>query len=106
MPTIYLHNFWHTDKCSDIETMTQHEGFGCHIQILWCTPELVKQMHDAGKMVAVWVDATCEEYEENDDFYRKIYDLGVDMFTTDHCLRAHKVFSEYHAQKVKDKKEM
>ena len=54
-------------------------------------------MHDAGKMVAVWVDASIPEvYEEDEEFYKKIYDLGIDMFTTDHCLEAHRIINEYH----------
>jgi len=54
-------------------------------------------MHDAGKMVAVWVDASIPEvYKEDEEFYKKIYDLGIDMFTTDHCLEAHRIITEYH----------
>lgn len=47
-------------------------------------------MHEAGKIVIIWIDKTVpkEIYEENDDFYRKVYDLGVDMLTTDYPLRA------------------
>lgn len=46
-------------------------------------------MHDHKKMVAVWVDLMSEEiYVENDDFYKQIYDLGIDMLTTDNCLKA------------------
>ena len=57
-------------------------------------------MHEAGKMVAIWVDASIPEiYSENSDFYKKIYDLGVDMLTTDHCLEAHKILTAYHAEK-------
>ena len=54
-------------------------------------------MHEAGKMVAIWVDASIPEiYQENSDFYKKIYDLGVDMLTTDHCLVAHETLKAYH----------
>ena len=54
------------------------------------TPELIKEMHKNKKMVAVWVDLSTpkEFYEENDEFYEQLYDLGIDMLTTDNCLRA------------------
>lgn len=47
-------------------------------------------MHSAGKVVIIWIDKSVPKdvYEENDDFYRKVYDLGVDMLTTDFPLRA------------------
>lgn len=78
------------------------------MQILECTTELVKKMHDAGKMVSVWVDAGIPDvYKEDEDFYKKVYDLGIDMLTTDHCLKAQSVISNYHKQKyaeIKTKK--
>jgi len=47
-------------------------------------------MHENNKIVAVWIDKGTpkEFYEENDDFYKKCYDLGIDMITTDHPLKA------------------
>lgn len=59
---------------------------------------MVQEMHESGNIVVVWVDATApkEIYVENDDFYRRCYDLGVDMITTDHVERAHYVLSQYH----------
>jgi len=47
-------------------------------------------MHDAGKIVMVWIDTTVPKdiYEENYEFYKKVCDLGVDMLTTDHPIRA------------------
>ena len=47
-------------------------------------------MYEHKKMVAVWVDLITPEdfYVENDDFYKQIYDLGIDMLTTDNCLKA------------------
>ncbi len=49
---------------------------------------LVNELHENGKIVAVWIDSSVDIYQENDDFYRKIYDLGVDMLTTDYPLKA------------------
>ena len=57
-------------------------------------------MTQNGKIVALWIDTTTPEhyYVENDDFYRKAYDLGVHMITTDHPERAEKVLNHYHNQ--------
>lgn len=57
------------------------------------TSEIVEEMHIHGKIVAVWVDTTAPKdlYEENDDFYKRLYDMGVDMLTTDHPIRAQEV---------------
>lgn len=65
-------------------------GKGSHFQINYLTKDLVQKMHEAGKIVMVWVDTTTPKdiYEENDDFYRRVYDLGVDILTTDYPLRA------------------
>ena len=56
---------------------------------------MVQEMHEDGKIVVVWVDTTApkELYEENDDFYRRCYDLGIDMITTDYVERAHYVLT-------------
>ena len=42
-------------------------------------------MHSNGKVVAIWVDTTApiDLYQENEAFYYSLYDLGVDMITTD-----------------------
>ena len=58
-------------------------------------------MHKNKKMVAVWADITApaEFYVENEEFYKKLYDLGVDMLTTDNCLRAQEVLKDYHEYK-------
>ena len=44
-------------------------------------------MHKNGKIVAVWVD-TAADYKEDDEFYRIIYEMSVDMLTTDWPERA------------------
>jgi glycerophosphoryl diester phosphodiesterase len=61
---------------------------GIHVQINWVNKMLVDELHKNDKIVAVWVDSSVDIYQENDDFYRKIYDLGVDMLTTDYPHRA------------------
>jgi len=55
-------------------------------------------MHENNKIVAVWVDldAPKELYVDNEDFYRKVYDLQIDMLTTDQPLHAQDVLIEHH----------
>ena len=66
--------------------MCESHGSGSHLQISSLTQEMVREMHRNGKIVAVWVDDTAPKdlYSENDEFYHKLYDLGVDMVTTDY----------------------
>lgn len=66
------------------------QGSGSHLQISSVTAEIVQEMHKNGKIVAVWVDLTTPKhlYEENDAFYKRLYDMGVDMLTTDHPVSA------------------
>jgi glycerophosphoryl diester phosphodiesterase len=46
----------------------------------------VDEYHKKGMIVSIWVDTTApkELYEENEAFYKRAYDLGVDMITTDY----------------------
>lgn len=66
------------------------QGKGSHLQITHVTADLVNKMHANGKIVAVWIDLG-EDYEEDEDFYKSVYDLGIDMLTTDHPEVAHQV---------------
>lgn len=74
------------------------QGKGSHFQITHVTPDLVNKMHANGKIVAVWIDLE-EAYEEDEDFYKNVYDLGIDMLTTDHPEVAHEVLQTYHLSK-------
>lgn len=56
-------------------------------------------MHANGKIVAVWIETNQDQYTEDEEFYKQIYDLKVDMLTTDHPLQAHKALQRYHEQK-------
>jgi len=58
-------------------------------------------MHKNGKIVAVWIDglAPKELYEENKEFYQKVYDLQIDMLTTDYPLEANQILNDYHMSK-------
>jgi len=55
------------------------------MQINSATPELMTEMRNANKFVGVWVDkaAPKEFNEENEAFLAKVYDLGIDMLTSD-----------------------
>jgi glycerophosphoryl diester phosphodiesterase len=105
IPTIYLHNYFYNEMlCTNEKMASKNEmGQGSHLQIHHCTPELVQLMKAAGKIVAVWVDgdAPPELYAENDEFYQRVYDLGVDMLTTDYPLYAEKVIQRHHEQQQK-----
>ena len=61
-------------------------------------------MHSHGKIVGVWVDTTVPPsiYEENTTFYERLYDLGVDMLTTDYPIEANKALCEYHSKQSKE----
>lgn len=58
-------------------------------------------MRNNGKIVATWLDKSVpsEVYAENEAFYRKMYDLGLDMLTTDHPLEAEEALWKYHLEK-------
>lgn len=106
--TIYLQNYYYDvplNKTIDELTSKDGQGAGSHFQINYVTKELVERMHAAGKIVIIWIDQTVpkEVYEENDDFYRKVYDLGVDMLTTDYPLRAQQVINKYHSKLINQK---
>ena len=54
-------------------------------------------MHKHGKIVAVFIDKASEQFNtECRDFYHKVYDLGIDMVTTDYPEEADRMLSEYH----------
>ena len=55
-------------------------------------------MHRNNKLVAVWVDTKAKSYQEGEEFYRQVYDLGVDMLTTDFPLVANEILQKYHNQ--------
>ena len=99
---LYLQNFNYYDERAPTDKMTKQMGIGSHMQINSIDEQLVKDMHDNGKLVVVWIDTPAlldHIYEENDDFYMKCYDLGIDMITTDHVQRADQILNSYHHQK-------
>jgi len=72
------------------------------MQIHMVTKDLVGQMQENGKVISIWIDSTVpvDLYEENDEFYKRAYDLGVKMITTDFPERANEVLKKHHAQRM------
>jgi len=57
-------------------------------------------MHKHGKIVAVFIDKSSQKFNtECRDFYEMVYDLGIDMVTTDYPEEADKMLCEYHDTK-------
>ena len=54
-------------------------------------------MHANGKIVAVWLDKDAPIIE-NEAFYQKVYDLQIDMLTTDFPQNANEALNRYHNQ--------
>lgn len=50
-------------------------------------------MQANGKIVAIWPDGTApiELYQEDEEYFKRAYDLGVKMITTDFPERANEV---------------
>ena len=47
-------------------------------------------MRNANKFVGVWVDISApnEFNQENEAFFKRVYDLGIDMLTSDFPIKA------------------
>jgi glycerophosphoryl diester phosphodiesterase len=52
-------------------------------------------MHKKGLIVGVWLDKT-SAWNEDEHYFQTIYDLGVDMVTTDYPEIAHKQLIKIH----------
>lgn len=54
-------------------------------------------MHSNNLIVCVWVDldSTTGLCREGNAFYKRAYDLGVDMITSDYPLTAHQFLCKY-----------
>ena len=55
-------------------------------------------MHASGKIVAVWLDNTAP-YVEDEAFYEKVYDLHIDMLTTDFPEKANAILEQIHSRR-------
>ena len=55
-------------------------------------------MHANGKIVAVWLDNDCP-IKEDESFYQLVYDLKIDMLTTDFPEKANQALKKIHQQK-------
>lgn len=89
--TIYIQNFdtyvpevyvKEHDVSQDLLIQKDQYGLGSHFQLHVLTPEFIKKMHEAGKIVAVWHDNDAP-YKQDADYYKRLIELGIDMLTTD-----------------------
>lgn len=88
--TLYLENFYWYTPLSKLDAMTKENGRGSHMQINSATEELMEEMRNANKFVGVWVDANApkEFNQENEAFLERVYNLGIDMLTSDFPIQA------------------
>jgi glycerophosphoryl diester phosphodiesterase len=56
-------------------------GDGINISATHITPEVVRLVKDKGLKLGVWVRA--KDYKEDEDFYFKMIELGVDFICAD-----------------------
>ena len=64
--------------------MYTQQGKGVNVMNLKLTEEVLKNCHENGKKVGVWIDI--DLYQENREFYEEIMDKGVDFFCSDYPL--------------------
>lgn len=57
-------------------------GSGINISSAKLTREVVEHCHAQGKLVGVWIDRHVAS--ENEEFYRHIFNMGVDFFCSDY----------------------
>lgn len=55
----------------------------------------MSEMRAHGKMVGVWIDTTAP-YSEDFSLYEKVYDMKIDMITTDFPLEAQRALTQIH----------
>ena len=98
---MYLESYYyHYQLSCNINEMKSTQGCGSNMQIHMVTQDLVEQMQANGKVVAIWPDDTVppELYQENEEYFKRAYDLGVKMITTDYPERAHEILQKHHAE--------
>jgi glycerophosphoryl diester phosphodiesterase len=82
---IYLYNFY-DHMCLPDPSIYAVKGDGINISSNHLTAEVIRNCHNNGKKVGVWIDASL--FKESTDFYIKMMDMGVDFFCTDYPLNA------------------
>ena len=90
--TFYLTNFYNHIGLPPIEKMLLM-GDGLNIQYEHVTSEVVERLHQAGKLVFVWIEA--DVTVETVEVYCRMFDLNVDSFCTNYPLQVNQVWSRY-----------
>jgi len=85
---LYLHNYYEYLELPEPDIYTT-QGHGINISSTKLTPEVVQICHKHGKSVGVWVNA--EVFNEDDNYYMRVMNLGVDIICTDYPLEAIRV---------------
>lgn len=78
-----LYNFYEHYELPDPADYTKN-GHGINISSTKLTKEVIKNCHNQGKLVGVWVNK--EAFEEDDKFYEYAIHLEVDFICTDYPL--------------------
>lgn len=79
--SIYLYNYYDHNELPEPEVYTA-VGRGINISSRKLTREVVEACHARGKLVGVWID---KDYASEDyEFYRTIFEMGVDFFCSDY----------------------
>lgn len=66
-----------------------NRGHGINISSTKLTHEVIQNCHKNGKLVGVWINR--EVFDENDNFYQDLIDMGVDFLCTDFPQKADSV---------------
>lgn len=88
---IYLYNY-ENQPLPEPEVYTA-KGDGVNLSANHLNEEVMVNLKRAGLKVGVWVRA--KDFTENDEFYTKMIDLGVNFICSDFPLRAMHVRDNY-----------
>jgi glycerophosphoryl diester phosphodiesterase len=61
-------------------------GDGINISANHITEEVVEKCHRKGMRIGVWVRA--KDYQENEEFYEQMFQIGTDFICADQPLKA------------------
>jgi len=86
--TVYLYNFYPETVLPSFEEIVRR-GDGINISYEHLTQELVSFCHAHKKLVCVWIDTTVTT--ETLEMYKRLIDLGVDLFCSDWPLEVTKL---------------
>ena len=91
---IYLYNYYDHDELPSPEVYTAL-GRGINVSSRKLTREVVEACHARGKVVGVWIDK--DHAREDQDFYRAIFEMGVDFFCSDYPDRVYEALRNHYS---------